>query len=69
MSTLLKRDTGNYKRGNGIEYMRHQEHEAQMNNLANTKGILNTLTNVEYKNRNLSQFDRATKLKEKEITY
>lgn len=54
MSTLLKRDTGNYKRGNGIEYMRHLEHEAQKNNLAHAKGRLDTFDNIDYEKRVMS---------------
>ena len=41
-------DIGKVKKGNGVEYMQHQEKVAQKRNLEGIRGMMNTRDNIYY---------------------
>lgn len=47
-NSLILSDTGKVKKGNGVEYMRHLEMEAQKKNLESMKPMINSRNNLYY---------------------
>ena len=67
---LNNNDTGRVKKGNGVEYLRHQEQVAIKKNLTSMKPTFNNLDNVYYTSQRdqiEDQLKRLKKMKDNEI--
>ena len=69
-NTLFAMDNGSLKRGNGIEFARHQQKTALRNNLAQVKPTIDSMANLAYTKRrdDISTFLRLKKDKDREVT-